>query len=134
MPGPTAKLTEAVQAYFQHLHLIRSSGGDTDERSYYPPLSNLLDAVGSTLKPKVFCVTELAEQGAGHPDLGVYATHQRQKGKVKQGQSPERGVVEVKPASDDAWLTADSDQVSKYWDHYRLVLNQCQGGMCILGS
>ena len=41
---------------------------------------------------------------------------------MKQGQSPERGVVEVKSASDDAWLTADGDQVSQYWDHYRLVL------------
>ena len=79
MPGPTAKLTEAIQAYFQHLNIIRSSGGATDERSYYPPLSNLLDTVGGTLRPKVFCVTELAQQGAGHPDLGLYAAHQRQK-------------------------------------------------------
>ena len=38
------------------------------------------------------------------------------------GQVPERGVVEVKPAGDDAWLTADSDQVSRYWGLYRLVL------------
>ena len=30
--------------------------------------------------------------------------------------------MEVKPASDDAWLTADSAQVSKYWELYRLVL------------
>ena len=31
-------------------------------------------------------------------------------------------MVEVKPVGDDAWLTAESDQVSKYWDRYRLVL------------
>ena len=30
--------------------------------------------------------------------------------------------MEVKPAGDDAWLTADSDQVSRYWGRYRLVL------------
>ena len=30
--------------------------------------------------------------------------------------------MEVKPAGDDAWLTADSDQVSRYWSLYRLVL------------
>ena len=35
---------------------------------------------------------------------------------------PERGVVEVKGVGDDAWLTAGSDQVSRYWDRYRLVL------------
>ena len=31
-------------------------------------------------------------------------------------------MVEVKAVSDDAWLTADSDQVSRYWGRYRLVL------------
>ena len=31
------------------------------------PLTNLLNPVGSTLKPKVFCVRELAHQGARHP-------------------------------------------------------------------
>ena len=35
---------------------------------------------------------------------------------------PERGVVEVKSASDDAGLTATSQQVSRYWERYRLVL------------
>ena len=35
---------------------------------------------------------------------------------------PERGVVEVKAAGDDAWLTAAGDQVSRYWGRYRLVL------------
>ena len=134
MPGPNTKLTAAVEAYFAHLRSIRASGGATDERSYYPPLSNLLDAVGSTLRPKVFCVTELAQQGAGHPDVGLYASHQRQKGKIKQGQGPERGVMEVKPAGDDAWLTADSAQVSQYWDHYRLVLLTNTHDFVLLGE
>ena len=31
-------------------------------------------------------------------------------------------MVEVKPAEDDAWLTAESAQVSRYWARYRLVL------------
>ena len=31
-------------------------------------------------------------------------------------------MVEVKSSGDDAWLTADSDQVSGYWERYRLVL------------
>ncbi len=122
MPVTTAKLTAAVEEYFANLRSIRASGGATGEKSYYPALTNLLNAVGNTLKPQVFCVSELAEQGAGHPDLGLYARKQVQKGKPRPGQVPERGVVEVKPAGDDAWLTADSDQVSRYWGRYRLVL------------
>ena len=122
MPVTTTKLTTAVEQYFSDLRSIRASGGATGEKSYYPALTNLLNAVGGTLKPQVFCVSELADHGAGHPDLGLYARKQVQKGQPKKGQVPERGVVEVKPAGDDAWLTADSDQVSRYWDRYRLVL------------
>ena len=118
----TTKLTTAFEEYFSDLRRIRASGGATDERSYYPSLTNLLNAVGGALRPQVFCVSELAEQGAGHPDLGLYARRQVQKGTPRQGQVPERGVVEVKPSGDDAWLTASSDQVSRYWGRYRLVL------------
>ena len=116
------KLTAAVEAYFADLGRVRASGGATGERSSYGPLANLLNAIGAALKPKVFCVGELADQGAGHPDFGLYTARQVQKGRPREGQTPERGVVEVKTADDDAWLTADSDQVSRYWNRYRLVL------------
>ena len=122
MPATTVKLTTAVEEYFDDLRRIRASGGATGERSFYPALTNLLNAVGSSLRPQVFCVGELADQGAGHPDLGLYTRSQVQKGTPRPGQVPERGVVEVKPAGDDAWLTADSHQVSRYRGLYRLVL------------
>ncbi len=115
-------LTAAVENYFSDLARIRASGGATSERSYYPALANLLNAVGATLRPKAFCIPELADQGAGHPDFGLYAARQVQRGRPREGQTPERGVVEVKSAGDDAWLTAESDQVSRYWERYRLVL------------
>ena len=118
----TTPLTIAVETYLADLQRIRASGGATGERSSYGPLANLLNAIGATLKPKVFCVGELADQGAGHPDFGLYAAKQVQKGQPKQGQVPEGGVVEVKAADDDAWLTAAGDQVSRYWGRYRLVL------------
>ncbi len=130
----TTKLTSAVEEYLNDLRRIRASGGATSERSYYPPLTNLLNAIGSMLKPKVFCVGELAEQGAGHPDLGLYAARQVQSGKPHKGQSPERGVVEVKPVSDDAWLTASGEQVSKYWSKYRLVLVTNTRDFVLLGE
>ena len=57
-----SKLRQAVEAYFTELRLVRGSGGATDERSLYVPLANLLNAVGGALRPKVFCVQELADQ------------------------------------------------------------------------
>ncbi len=108
MPAANTKLTTAVEDYLTALRRIRASGGATGERSYYGPLEKLLNAVGNTLKPRVFCVSELADQGAGHPDFGLYTAKQVQKGQPKEGQVPEYGVVEVKPTSDNAWLTAAS--------------------------
>ena len=128
------KLVAAVEDYFADLRKIKASGGGTAETSYYPPLSNLLNAVGGSLKPKVFCVSQLAQQGADHPDFGLFAAKQVSKGQPKLGQLPEGGVVEVKPASDDAWLTADSAQVSKYWGLYRLVLVTNTRDFVLLGG
>ncbi len=122
MPTDTAKLRAAAEAYFADLRSILASGGATPERSYYPPLNNLLNAVGGTLRPKVFSVTELGQAGGDHPDLGLYAAKQTRKGNPVEEQAPERGVLEVKPWTDDAWLTADGAQVSRYWNRYRLVL------------
>ncbi len=120
--GTKMELSSAVETYLTELGRIRASGGATGERSYYGPLANLLNAVGGTLKHKVICVGELADQGAGHPDFGLYAAKQMQKGQPKEGQVPERGVVEVKSATDNAELTATGTQVSRYWNRYRLVL------------
>ena len=128
------RLTTAVEGYFADLRRVRASGGATGERSAYPALSNLLNAVGGTLKPKVFCVVEMADQGAGHPDFGLYAAKQVQKGQPREGQLPECGVVEVKPADDDAWLTAESAQVSRYWSKYRLVLVTNTRDFVLLGE
>ena len=123
-----------MEDYLADLRKIRASGGGTGERSYYPPLTNVLNAVGNALKPKVFCISELAQQGAGHPDIGLYAAKQVQKGKPRQGQIPECGVLEVKSADDDAWLTVESDQVSKYWSKYRLVLVTNTRDFVLLGE
>ena len=134
MAATNAKLMAAVETYFGDLGRLRASGGATGERSTYPPLTALLNAVGATLKPKVFCVSELADLGAGHPDLGLYAARQVQRGRVREGQVPERGVVEVKSPDDDAWLTAEGGQVSRYWGRYRLVLVTNTRDFVLLGE
>ena len=122
MAAKTKKLTTAVEAFFADLRRIRQSGAATDERSTYAPLANLLNAVGATLKPKVYCLVEPADQGAGHPDLYLYTEKQIQKGKPRKGQTPERGVVEVKAPDEDTKAQPVRDQVSRYWQRYRIVL------------
>ena len=134
MPGTNTKFTTAVEQYFTDLRSIRASGGSTPELSYYPPLTNLLNAIGGALKPKVFCISAMAQQGADHPDFGLYSASQIQKGKPREGQLPERGVIEVKPATDDAWLTAEGGQVSKYWGLYRVVLVTNTRDFVLLGE
>ena len=122
MPQSNKTLIPAVKAYFEDIRKIKTSGAGTAETSYYTPLNNLLNAVGATLKPKVFSIQQLAQQGADHPDFGLFTANQVSKSQPKQGQLPEAGVIEVKPSGDDAWCTADSTQVTKYWGLYQLVL------------
>ena len=44
------------------------------------------------------------------------------KGRPRDGQAPERGVVEVKTPRDDPRAPAVREQVSRCWGRYRLVL------------
>ena len=122
MTRANPRLTTAVERYLSDLARQRASGGATGERSTYPPLVNLLNAVGGGLKPKVFCVSELAEQGAGHPDIGLYSAKQLQRGRPRPGHIPERGVVEAKPDQDELDEVTTGEQVARYWSRYQLVL------------
>ena len=78
-----------------------------------------------TLKPKVKCIINLQNQGAGLPDGGFFTQEQFQKAgdhEPMPGQMPARGAIEVKSTKDDAWVTADGDQVTRYLGKYRQVL------------
>jgi hypothetical protein len=101
-------LEQIVAAYFSDLRDKRGLGAGTPERSYYPAAAKLLDAIGDQLRPKVLCLSDLGNTGAGQPDFGLYVTNQVQKGEPRKGQVPERGVIEMKPVKDDAWLTANT--------------------------
>jgi hypothetical protein len=118
----TDKLIQIVEHYLSRLRDEHGLGAGTDERSYYPAFAELLNAIGHELKPKVLCLSDLANTGAGHPDFGLYAANQVQKGEPRKGQPPERGVVEMKGVDDETWLTADTKQVSKYFGAYQLVI------------
>jgi hypothetical protein len=114
-----------MEAYIRDLHDIRQSGGGVKEESYYSSLANLLNGIGKSLKPQVRCILQLMNRGAGHPDGGLFTKEQWAHGSEKApllGQVPALGVIEIKPTSDDTWVTAESEQVSKYWKKYQLVL------------
>lgn len=116
---------DVLEKYLHELNEIRASGEATDETSYYPPLCALLDDIGHGLKPQVRCILTLKNRGAGIPDGGLFSKDQFQKLKGGQpipGQKPARGAIEVKSTKDDAWVTANSDQVTKYWKEYGQVL------------
>jgi hypothetical protein len=114
-----------LETYLTSLREIRSSGEAVDETSYYGALESFLNEVGKSLKPKVRCVLQLKNRGAGMPDGGLFTEDQlkaSESGEKGLPQNPARGVIEIKPTSDDAWITADGEQVSRYWGKYRQVL------------
>lgn len=115
---------QIVEAFLRRMGEIRATGGATSETSFYGALETLLNAVGNGLNPKVRANGQLRNQGAGHPDFGLYTQHQCRSGAPMpgQGEIPERGVVEVKGLTEEVLATSDTKQVSKYWKRYRLVL------------
>jgi type I restriction-modification system DNA methylase subunit len=119
-------IMSAFETYIQDLQEIRATGAAVKETSYYGALEKLFNELGKALKPKVRCVMQLKNiGGTGMPDGGLFTAIQFQR---KTGDTPtnptnpERGVIEIKGTGDDAWVTAQTKQVSKYWDKYRQVL------------
>ena len=49
-----------VEACFTDVRVTRGSGGATDERSLHVPMVGLPYAADNMLRPRVFCVRELA--------------------------------------------------------------------------
>ncbi|HEV8588493.1 MAG TPA: type ISP restriction/modification enzyme [Pyrinomonadaceae bacterium] len=114
-----------LETYLQSLHDISISGAGVPETSGYGALANLFNEVGKSLKPRVRCIINIANKGAGIPDGGFFTPDQfqkRAKGQLIEGQLPSRGAIEVKPTRDDIDATAESDQVRRYLSRYQQVL------------
>ncbi|HOT24775.1 MAG TPA: N-6 DNA methylase, partial [Thermoleophilia bacterium] len=120
-----------VEAYLAELRDIRASGAAVPETSGYGALANLVNEVGGKLRPKVRCLINLQNSGAGIPDGGLFTASQFPKGgrEPLEGQLPQRGVIEVKPVPEDAAevasraLSEDPDeQLRRYLERYRQVL------------
>ena len=61
-----------VETYLSEMCELRSARAGVKEITYYTALANLLDEVGKTLKPRVRCVLQLQNRGAGNPDGGLF--------------------------------------------------------------
>ena len=128
--GEDAALTAAgphvLEQYLSELRLIRTSAAGGPETSYYPALSNLFNAVGKTLKPKVRCVMNLRNLGAGMPDGGLFTgdQFQRQGDELapKEGQLPARGAIEAKGTKPNVKAIAATQQVKDYLNAYGIVI------------
>ena len=113
-----------LEIFLNTVRGVHGTSGGTKETSYYTAINNLLDGIGNGLKPKVRCVMQLKNLGAGNPDGGLFTADQfdRKTSQVKNLGAPSRGVIEVKSPAEPVDDTAASNQVSKYWDRYKLVL------------
>ncbi|MGH7209995.1 MAG: hypothetical protein ACREF1_00840, partial [Acetobacteraceae bacterium] len=109
--------------YLSAIARIHATGAGTGEISYYNALAGALNAVGEGLKPRVFCVPNLKDSGAGYPDMGLFPLA-RAKAPLEwpKGQSPERGVVEVDDIPANIAIKLGSAQVNRFLARYGLVL------------
>ena len=111
-----------MQPLTHYLEQIRTSHGPgVAETSTYGALETLFNAVGETLEPRVVCVMQLKDTGAGMPDGGLFTAEQL-RGEADLPLLPARGAVEVKSPAEDARAVARSDQVARYLRRYRQVL------------
>jgi len=125
--GPAAdnRAAATVEAYLSELRDIRASGAGVPETSYYPALAGLFNAVGVTLRPKVRCVMNLKNLGAGLPDGGLFTADQfRRQSDISPDadQLPARGALEVKGTKADVRTIAASEQVKSYLGTYGIVM------------
>ena len=119
-----------IERYLTDMGEVRGTGSNVAETSFYPALERLLSDIGKGLSPKVRCVINLANRGAGLPDGGLFSADQfRRKthdADAKENpflvQNPSRGVIEAKPPSEDVRRVAGTEQVERYWKRYGMVL------------
>src|ERR1019366_3075171 len=107
------------------LRETRDSAAAPRETSGYGTLAKLLEAVGHSLKPKVHCIIQLKNSGAGLPDGGLFTPDQLKNADEEaplRGLNPARGVIEVKAASEELANIAPTEQVKEYLAHYGQVL------------
>lgn len=115
---------DPILSFFTEVRDTHLSGIGVKETSYYPYLSNLFNDIGKLLKPKVRCIIHPHNIGAGLPDGALVTPDQKSDDNdpLAAGLIPSRGVLEIKPPSEEVDDIAATEQVSKYLATYGLVL------------
>jgi hypothetical protein len=119
-----------IERYLADMGEVRGTRSNVPETSFYPALERLLSDIGKNLSPKVRCVINLTNRGAGLPDGGLFSSDQfRRKTRDEDAkenpflvQNPSRGVIEAKPPGEDVLRVAGTEQVERYWKRYGMVL------------
>jgi hypothetical protein len=114
-----------VEAYLAELRDIRASGAAVPETSGYGALATLLTEVGGKLKPKVRCLINLQNAGAGIPDGGLFTANQFPNGGVTM---PGRGRLVERPYT-EVELSAFREGLADLGLTYEQLMS-CLGGAC----
>ena len=114
-----------LDLYLDVVRRIRATNAGTSETSYYPAIAGLLNAVGSRLRPRVFCLHHPSGD-AGIPHFGLFEQLQFRREEAPtwtEAVTPERGIVEAKGAAHSMAALLRSKQVrEQYLPAYGLVL------------
>jgi hypothetical protein len=62
-----------IERYLIDMGEVRGTRSNVPETSFYSVLEGLLTDIGKTLSPKVRCVINLSNRGAGLPDGGLFS-------------------------------------------------------------
>ncbi|WBB73425.1 N-6 DNA methylase [Micromonospora sp. WMMD1128] len=112
--------------YLTQVGKIRASGEAVAETSYYGAIEWLLNQIGQSLDPKVYCVLNPRNRGAGIADAGLFSEEQMRAAVASDGpwreQVPARGVLEAKAATENLDDIAKLPQVTRYLKKYGQVL------------
>lgn len=117
-----------LETYLKAVREIRFSGEAVPETSYYGAFESLVNAIGETLSPRVRCIINIRNRGAGIPDGGFFTADQFTETLTDHsqpgwgGQVPARGVLELKSAKQEMGEIFELPQVMGYLDKYSQVL------------
>ena len=85
-----------IERFLTDIGEVLGTRSNVAETSFYPALERLLSDLGKGLSPKVRCVINLANRGAGLPDGGLFSAEQF-RGKTRDADSKDNPFLVQNP-------------------------------------